>query len=262
MRTALIRGALVLASSAVLVVIAAFTPIVLRGIDGFRVQRVEVNGIRYLPPASAVQAAGIDTSANVFDDPTPWLEQLRAHPLIVSASLERRLPGTLVLNIEEAVPVAFARTPELRAIGSHGRILPLNPSDEGLNLPVLTVRSRVSGMGRAVDTQTQDILAFLAAARHAEPGLIDWISEIGVQGDAVRLVLRSASDAEVLMPVAPTAERLRELASTLAELATPRVVKAGDGTTARAAQSELADVKRIDVRFDDQVVVSLRKGKS
>ena len=261
MRTALVRGGIVLASAAVLVVSAAFTPIVLRSMNGFRVQRVEVNGIRYLSAGSAVQAAGIDTSANVFDDPTPWLERLRMHPLVASASLDRRLPGTLILDIDEAVPVAFARTPELRAIGSHGRILPVDPADDGLNLPVLTVRTRVSGLGRAVDPETQSILSFLDVVRRVEPGLIDWISEIGVEGDAVRLVLRSAADAEVLVPAAPAAERLRELASTLAELSTPRLVESSAGG-ARAAQSELADVKRIDVRFHDQVVVSLRKGKS
>ncbi|HEX2166636.1 MAG TPA: FtsQ-type POTRA domain-containing protein [Longimicrobiales bacterium] len=262
MRTAIIRGALVLACAAVLVVTAAFAPIALRELNVFRVQRVEVNGVRYLTAASTVEAAGIDASANVFDDPASWLDRLRVHPLIADVSIDRRVPGTLILDIEEAVPVAFARTPELRAIGSHGRVLPLNPADEGLNLPVLTVRTRVSGSGRAVDRPTLDILAFLATMRHVEPDLIDWVSEIGMEAGAVRLVLRTESDAEVLVPVQPGADRLHELASTLAELAAPRVVPAPDGTGARAAQAELADVRRIDVRFHDQVVVSMRKGKS
>lgn len=262
MRTALLRGALVLACAVVLIVTAAFAPIVLRSINGFRVTRVEVNGVRYLSAAAAVEAAGIDAAANIFDDPSPWLEQLRVHPLVTDVRLQRRMPGTLVLNIDEAVPVAFARTPELRAIGSHGRVLPLDPADDGLNLPVLTVRTRVSGQGRAVDQATLDILAFLADTRRVEPGLIDWISEIGMHGGAVRLVLRNASDAEVLVPVEPGAERLRELASTIAELAAPRVVRSANGEATRAAEPELAGVRRIDVRFHDQVVVSLRKGKS
>ena len=262
MRTALVRGTLVIACAAALVTVAAFAPIMLRSIDGFRVQRVEVNGVRYLTAGATVEAAGIARGANVFDDPAPWLERLRVHPLVADVRIERRVPGTLVVHIDEAAPVAFARTPELRAIGSHGRILPLNPADDGLNLPVLTVNTRVSGSGRAVDEDTRSILAFLAEVRQAEPGLIDWISEIGVAGSAVRLVLRTASDAEVLLPAEPGADRLRELASTLAELAAPRLVRSTDGATARAAEAELARVRRIDVRFHDQVVVSLRKGKS
>jgi hypothetical protein len=261
MRTALIRGALVLGCAAVLVVAAAFAPIGLRSIDGFRVRRVEVNGVRYLTAATVVEAAGIEGTANVFDDPAPWLERLRMHPLIAGVRIQRRVPGTIVLHIEEAVPVAFARTPELRAIGAHGRILPLNPADEGLNLPVLTVRTRVSGQGRAVDPETRGILTFLAVTRRVEPGLIDWISEIGMTGDVVRLVLRTGADAEVLVPMEPEADCLRELASTLAELATPPVMQSPDGS-GRAAEAELARVRRIDVRFHDQVVVSMRKGKS
>ncbi|MGH7466158.1 MAG: hypothetical protein ACREK1_13330, partial [Longimicrobiales bacterium] len=81
-------------------------------------------------------------------------------------------------------------------------------------------------------------------------------------GDAVRLRLRSAADAEVLVPVRPTVERLRELSSTLAELATPQLVQSADGATSRAADAELTRVRRIDVRFHDQIVISLRKGKS
>ena len=262
MKTALLRGALVLACAAVLVVAAAFAPIVLRSIDAFRVQRVEVNGVHYLSAAAAVEAAGIDAAANVFDDPAPWLEQLRVHPLVADVRLQRRMPGTIVLHIEEAVPVAFARTPELRAIGSHGRILPLDPADEGLNLPVLTVRTRVSGQGRAVDQATLDILAFLAVTRRTEPGLIDWVSEIDITRGVVRLVLRTASDAEVLVPAQPGTHRLHELASTISELAAPRVVRSPEGEMSRAVETELAAVRKIDVRFQDQVVVSLRKGKS
>lgn len=262
MKTALLRGAFVLACAAVLVVAAAFAPIVLRSIDGFRVRRVEVNGVHHLSAAAAVEAAGIDATANLFDDPVPWLEQLRMHPLVADVRLQRRMPGTIVLHIDEAVPVAFARTPELRAIGSHGRILPLDPALAGLNLPVLTVRTRVSGQGRAVDQATLDILAFLAATRRVEPGLIDWISEIDMTRGVVRLVLSTAADAEVLVPAQPGADRLRELASTIAELAAPRVVRSPNGETSRAAETELAGVRRIDVRFHDQVVVSLRKGKS
>ena len=261
MKTALLRGVLVLAVAGIMVVITAFAPIALRGIDAFRVQRVEVNGVHYLTAPAAVAAAGIAPGANVFDDFTPWAEQLRTHPLVADVRVQRRLPGTLVLDIDEAVPVAFARTPELRAIGGNGRILPTDPADDDLDLPVLLVRTRVSGSGRAVDAETLSIIEFLATATRHEPQLIAWISEIGVHGDAIRLVLRSATDAEVLVPARPTADRLRELATTLAELATPVLVHSDSGTV-RAAEAELSRVRRIDVRFHDQIVVSLRKGKS
>jgi hypothetical protein len=172
------------------------------------------------------------------------------------------VPRTVVLHIEEAVPVAFARTPELRAIGANGRILPVDPAAGDMDLPVLAVRTRVSGQGRAVDTETLTIVRFLITAARVEPGLMGWISEAGMHGDAIRLVLRNATDAEVLVSAEADADRLRELHLTLAELATLRLVHSADSTVARAADTELSRVKRIDVRFHDQIVVSLHKGKS
>ena len=261
MRTALFRTLLVLVCAAVLVVGAAFAPIVLRSIAAFRVQRVEVTGVTHLRPADAVAAAGITSASNLFEDATPWIEALRAYPLVADVRIQRRLPGTIVLHIDEAVPVAFARTPELRAIGANGRILPADPADDDMDLPVLMVRTRVSGQGRAVDPETLEIVRFLTTVEQVERGLLGWISEVGMSGDAIRLVLRNASDAEVLIDARPTVERLRELHLTLAELATPRVVHAPGGAAAQA-DTELARVKRIDVRFHDQIVVSMHRGKS
>jgi cell division septal protein FtsQ len=259
MKTAMLRGAIVFACAAVLVIAAAFSPIALRSINAFSVQSVEVNGLRYMSADMAVAAAGITRDDNVFDDPAPWREALLMHPLVADVRVQRRLPGMLVLHITEAVPVAFARTPELRAISANGRVLPTDPARDDLDLPVLMMRSRVSGQGRAVDVETLSALRFLAEVERVDRELIGWISEIGTHGDAVRLVLRSAADADVFVPANPEAERLRELASTLAELATPAAVSPVDGV---AADADLTRVRTIDVRYQDQIVVSLRKGKS
>src|SRR5690606_13580026 len=120
--------------------------------------------------------AGITSASNLFDDATPWIESLRAYPLVADVRIQRRVPGTIVLHIEEAVPVAFARTPELRAIGANGRVLPADPADDDMDLPVLMVRTRVSGQGRAVDPETLEIVRFLTTVERVERGLLGWIS--------------------------------------------------------------------------------------
>lgn len=262
MRTALIRTGLVVLCAAALVVGAAFAPLALRELGMFRVQSVELIGATYLTPEAAATTASITPAANLFDDPNPWIESLRMHPFVADVRVQRRLPSTLVLHVEEATPIAFARTPELRAIGSNGRVLPADPARDDLDLPVLGVRTRVSAQGRAVDPETLMLVRFITFVTQHEPGLLGWISEAGMDGAAVRLVLRSATDAEVLVPAQPTAERLRELHLTLAELATPRLVHSADSAHARAGDSELSRVKTIDVRFHDQIVVSLHRGKS
>jgi hypothetical protein len=261
----MIRVALVLAGSALLVTAAAFAPRLLREIDAFTVQHVEVIGARYLTAEAAVEAGGIGRDANIFDDPAPWLESLRRHPLVLEAHVQRRLPATLVIRLLETTPVAFARTPEIRAIDELARVLPADPAAEGMDLPVLAFESRVSGDGVAADPQTQAAAAFVGRLFRHEPGLLGWISEIGMRGDAVRLVLRNATDAEVLVPADAEPSRLRELHYTIAELATPRYAVNGDADVAGSAVSrepELARVWRIDGRFLDQIVVALHRGKN
>lgn len=261
MRGALLRMALVAVGSALLVAAAASAPAGLRRMASFRVQRVEVGGVRHLEAAAAVQASGITAASSVFDDPAPWVESLKRHPLVADASIERRVPGTIVLRIREAEPVALARTPELRPIDERGRVLPTSPAAEDMDLPVLAMSTRVSASGLAADSATIRAAHFLGTVSRLEPGLLGWISEVGVHADAIRVVLRNATDAEVLVPAAPTADRLRELHLTLAELATPRLAST-DSAGSRDVGAELSRVRRIDGRFHDQIVVALHRGKN
>jgi cell division septal protein FtsQ len=256
---ALLPFAAVIGGCGVLLGLAVAAPLLLRRIDAFNVRRVEVVGGHHLVPQDAVTASGITMRSNVFDDPAPWRAALLEHPLILDARIERQVPSTVVLHVVEVVPVAFARTPELRPIDARGRVLPANPAYDGMDLPVLAVDTRVAANGFAADEATRRIAAFIAHVMRTESGLIGWISEVDVYGDAIRLVLRSEPDTEVLLPALPGAPRLRELHLTLADLATPHAAAQGDP---RVMRSELSRVRRIDVRYNDQIVVALQERKS
>lgn len=256
MKQALVRIAAVLGAVVLLVTSAAFTPLLLRRMDGLRVQRVEVTGVFYMDAAEAVRASGITDTTNVFDDPTPWLESLRTHPFVADVSVERRVPGTLVLNITESVPVAFARTPELRPIDARGRVLPADPATEHLDLPVLALQTRVTADAASADEETRKVVAFLGRMATLEPGLTGWVSEAGLEEGAVRLVLRNSVGTEVLIDADAAPSRLRELHLTIADLAGSQ---AADSTGTAA---DLAQVRRIDVRYHDQVVVALHGRKN
>jgi hypothetical protein len=252
----------VVGATGLLIWLAALAPFALRHWAPFAIRRVEVSGVRHLTAEAAVAASGIVPAASVFDDPAAWREALLAHPLVTAVRIERRLPHTIVLHVTETVPVAFARTPELRPIDARGRVLPADRAADDMDLPVLTFNSRVSADGRAVDPRTLRVIAFLAEVRRTEPGLLGWVSEAGAHADGVRLVLRTGTDADVLLPAHPAPARLRELHLTLADLALPRLITDAAKEHSRAADSELARVRRIDVRFHDQIVVALHEEKS
>src|SRR5918996_4954419 len=110
--------------AALLTTAAATAPELLRRFDSFRVDRVEIRGTRYLAPYDALVQSGITRKSNVFDDFEPWRQRLLKHALIIDASIERQLPGTVRVEITETEPLALARTPELKAVDARARALP------------------------------------------------------------------------------------------------------------------------------------------
>jgi cell division septal protein FtsQ len=222
--------------------LAAAAPLALRTTGSFRIEHVEVRGTHYMTPEAVLAASGIGARATVFDDPSAWRERLRAHPMIADVAIERRVPSTIVLHVTEAEPIAYARTPELVAIDGEAHALPFDPALAALDLPVLGMLSRPASNGRFADHATVALAAAVATIRAHEPQLAGWVSELApAAGGGIRLTLRGPSRAVVLLPTTLTAERLRELRLTLADL---------------GQRGELGDVTRIEARYSDQIVVT------
>ena len=238
------RKLLLIAGAAALVTgTAAATPFLLRKLDAFQVQRVAVAGNRYLPATDAVIASGITRTNNVFEKPDAWERKLTRHPLIHSARVERQLPGTLVLHLVEAVPVALMAMPDLRPVSVDGVLLPV-PAHHPLDLPVLSsTHARVRG-AQILDAPTLAALGALVRLQEDEPELSERISEAHVRADALRLVLRAPAGAEAWIALHGNGAAARQVKVALADL---------------TARSEAHLLERVDARFADQVVVVLKE---
>jgi hypothetical protein len=241
---------------------AAAAPSGLRRMESFRVRHVEVRGTHYLPPHEALSATGITLASSVFDDFAPWRDSLERHPLVKSAILERELPGTIRIFIEETAPIALiaagaggggggganrdadgvadagGRVGELVPINAAGDILPIDPSLIDLDLPIIAVPASASASASPLQT----VLRVLTAIKAAEPAMYGWISDAEPAGNAVRIHLRSPARAVALIPNDPEPAQLRKLRLTLADL---------------AARQDITRLIRIDARYHDQVVVTL-----
>jgi cell division septal protein FtsQ len=225
--------------------VAAGTPGVLRRMEAFTVSHVEIRGTHYLEPYAALVQSGITRHSSVFDDFDAWRSRLLAHPMVLNATIERRLPNTLRVEVTETQPVALARTPDLVAVDARGKALPMNPVGSDVDVPLLTRYTHPNGYGAFVDKPTRETIAVLAMLQHYDARLYSWISEAGPMADhGTRLELRSPQGAEALLPSSPRSLKLRELQTAIADL---------------AARGELSSVKRIDARFHDQIVVAIGK---
>ncbi|HEY0305259.1 MAG TPA: FtsQ-type POTRA domain-containing protein [Longimicrobiales bacterium] len=237
------RWLLLACGACVVTSVAAGAPTLLRRMDAFKVQRVEIRGTRYLAPYDALVQTGITRTSNVFDEFQPWRDRLLRHPMVLAADVERELPNTIKVSITEAEPIALARTPALRPVDARARALPIDPSAIDLDLPLLTRAARPDANGYFSDAQTRDAIAVLNMLRHRDARLYSWISEVAPAGNqGLLLHLRQPAGAKALVADDPRALRLRELEVTLSDL---------------SARGELSQLKRIDARFRDQIVVTL-----
>jgi cell division septal protein FtsQ len=119
-------------------------PKLLSRLDFFRIRRVEITGLRYLAPGKVIAALGLDARSSVFDDLGAAGSGLRALPGIQSAEVRRRLPGTLEIIVEEAVPVALApRGARMALLDSSGKVLPFDPAATAPDLPIAASSDRI-----------------------------------------------------------------------------------------------------------------------
>jgi cell division septal protein FtsQ len=178
-------------------------PKVLRRLEFFRIRRIEISGIQYLAPAKIITALGLTERSSVFDDLLVAGEGLKALPGVRSAVVRRRLPGTLEIVVDEAVPVALApRGGSMALLDSSGSVLPFDPATTAPDLPIAATANRT-------------IAQVLATVREHQPDLFARINAARLeQGDVVldlegrRLWFSPSATAEDIRAVMAVAEDL------------------------------------------------------
>ena len=129
--------------------------------DFFRVRRVEFVGMRHLAPPAALEALALPARLNVFEPLDSIEARARRMPGIARAKVSRRLPGTLVVELEELPPVAMIhRRGRLVLMDSAGRVLPYDPRRTPAPLPVAAgPDERVAGLLRRIQVQDAELFA-------------------------------------------------------------------------------------------------------
>lgn len=229
-------GIVAIAAAAIAVVVLA--PRALRQLDSFRVETVEVTGTRFMEPYAVVRAAGLDRDATIFDDADAWRAGILTLPLVDDVRIRRRIPSTVVLEVREVQPVALVGDERLRPVDAAGRLLPLEPAGIVLDLPVVVGASIEAG--RVATPAGASAVATLTALTVRAPELADRISQLQVRPGEIRIAFRGER-LEAVLPTHPTEVQLLQLRVAHADL---------------RARGELDQVRTIDVRFRDQVVVS------
>ena len=151
----------------------------LRGLDFFRVRRVEIAGLQYLDPAKVIGALKLPPKASVFDDPAP---------------LARRLVRDAGRDVGGGRPAAAGdargragREPTrwrsraagdgLALLDARGRVLPFDPLRSAPDLPIAADGDAVvTGVLARVRDYDPDLFARIGAAWRVGP---DVVLEVG-----------------------------------------------------------------------------------
>ena len=202
-------------------------PALFRHLVFFRVRKVEIRGAVYLTPSEILAKLHVDSTANVWDDASPLVARLMTHPQIRAVTVTRKLPATLVVRVQENLPVALVPNAKgFAVIDGHGMPLPIDPSATKLDLPIVASRDTL-------------VARLLAELRAGYPTLFNRVSEVRREGRNELLVRLPAVRVRALANV--TADRLAEVTPVEDDL----------------ARRHLA-VAELDLRYRDQVIARLQ----
>lgn len=178
-------------------------PAAARRLEFFRVRRIEFVGMRHLERSRAVAALGLGPAASVFDDPAPLERRLVTIPGVRSATVGRRLPGTLVVELDEWPPVALVPVRgRLALVDETGRVLPFDPVESAPDLPVVPAPDRA-------------VARVLASVQIQEPALFADVVTAWRAGGDVILVVR---DRRILFGPEVSAEEIRAVMAVAQDL--------------------------------------------
>lgn len=232
------RRLLLLALAAAIALTALLAaPRLLPALPGFEVRRVEVLGIELLEPKEVLCASGIRAGQSVWEDPARWEAALERHAVIEEASVARRLPGTLRVEIEEKEPVAYVPDGILAPVTASGERLPLDPSRAPADLPI--------ARGIEDGEVPPALLAEIERLSRIDPGLFAEVSEIRARDPEGSILLLRHREADIVIPAGAQADRLVELRAVLADLED------------RIGTEDSIEGVRVDLRFADQIVVRI-----
>ncbi|HKO16691.1 MAG TPA: FtsQ-type POTRA domain-containing protein [Gemmatimonadaceae bacterium] len=220
------RVALAALGGLLLVASPLWAPLLLRRLAFFRVRKVEIIGTHYVAVNDILERLHVDTTASVWDPTGPLARRVAAHPQVREVHVHRKLPGTLVVEISENLPVALVPTAQgFRAYDARGVALPLDLARTPVDAPILVQR----------DTA---LLRLLAGVHRRMPALYDRVSEVRRVGPDELLFQLASVPVRTMRDV--SVERLGDIEPVEEDLARRQL---------RPAE--------IDLRYRDQVIARL-----
>jgi cell division protein FtsQ len=211
-----------------------------------RVQHLTVTGNQRMPTAEIEALVdGLKGDSLLSTDLDRWRSRLLASPWIADATLRRRLPGTVDVEIRERKPLGVARIGhQLYLVDVTGTIDEFGPRYADLDLPIIDGLARDGASPRPlIDPERAQTVGRLMADLRTRPELARRVSQIDVSDAHDVHVILDRDSAVIRLGDAQFADRLQLYADLQASL-----------------RQRVPEIDYVDLRFGERVYVGPAHG--
>ncbi|MFA6469402.1 MAG: FtsQ-type POTRA domain-containing protein [Bacteroidota bacterium] len=209
------------------------------------VKQVIVEGISVISKDEIVRLMKLPPNVPMYElDLTLLQKNILANSFVKSASLQRDAPSTMRVVIEERKPSAILVANELFYIASDGTILPYIASSETYDIPVISGLDSLTGIAtgkRLFNADVQEALEIINTSGAVSGNLSHAISEIRLRKGHDLILYTFETGVPIIYGKGDAVNKMVKLDAFWEKF---------------LMNSGTSDIEYIDLRFEDQVVVS------
>lgn len=158
----------------------------------FSVSSIDIHGTSFLAPEEVMVLSGVSRGENIFEiSPARVRARLMKNPRIGDVTVRRKLPSTVIIDIEERRPLLVVRyAGYFLEVDAEGYVLGVVETLKHSTLPILVGASiKTAEVGERIDAPGLEAVLSLAGAM--SPGILARISQFHITGPG---------DVEAIMP--------------------------------------------------------------
>lgn len=211
--------------------------------SSLKVAHVTLTGNRIVDANELFQLASVKHGSLIYDiDLKEIQKNLLSHYYIKDVIVERNLPSTIQLTVEERTPIALVNRSDAVYLDEEGVILPHSISKALFDLPVLTgvkLGPQISYGAIVQDSDAHEALKILTIARLVNSELYHLISEIELRNGHDIVMYTAEGGVPVIVGEGNIVDKLARLDAFWNDV---------------IRQRGLQTLQYVDLRYDDQVV--------
>jgi cell division protein FtsQ len=209
------------------------------------VRQVSVEGISVVSKEEVVRLVNLPPNVPMYElDLTAIQKNLLTNSFIENANVQRDAPSTLRISILERKPLAILVANELYYIAADGMVLPYITSSETYDIPVISgvdSLNKIKTGQKLINDDVQEALEIITASKMTSENLFHTISEIRLRKGHDMVLYSFETGAPIIFGKGDAVKKMIKLEAFLQRF---------------LQNNDTKDIQYIDIRFDDQVVVS------